>query len=516
MKGLGITGGAGMMYGAMSAIGLAPAATAEPFRAPSLGDLVGRAPGHHSVTVLGAGPAGLCTAYELRKAGYDVTVLEARLRPGGRVWSIRDGTRETDLDGETQRCTFAGGQHLNMGATRIPQGHVTLDYCRELGVEIQAFPNHNANALVNYTSDTPLTKTSITQRAARADTFGYVAELLQKASSSGSLDDVLSADDKVALAEFLKDFGDLGSDGRYVGSSRRGYLSEPGAGTDYGTRLPPPPSLSDVVRSGIGRNFGFDLEHDQAMMMYTAVGGMDRIYYAFGRTLGSRVNFGTVVTAMRNVPDGVTVDYTSGGVARSITSDFVVCTLPPHLVERLRTNLPPAVLAALRAPRPVASGKLGIEYSTRWWEAEQRIYGGISNTDKDIREIMFPYDNFHGARGVVVGYYNTGRRQEIFEPLRHRDRLAKALAEGSEIHGDSYTKNIASSFSGSWRRIQYSESAWASWSSRSPEYKLLLQPVDRIYFAGDHLSNAMSWQHGALTSARAAVSAVHARAAGLH
>jgi monoamine oxidase len=514
MKGLGVTGGAGMMYGAMSAIGLAPAAAQEPFRAPELGDLVGQGPGHHSVTVLGAGPAGLCTAYELGKAGYDVTVLEARFRPGGRVWSIRGGTEETDLDGETQRSTFSEGHFLNMGATRIPQGHVTLDYCRELGVEIQAFPNQNANALVNYTSNTPLTKTSMTYRTAKADTYGYISELLQKAASRGALDDVLSADDKQALAEFLEDFGDLSSDGRYLGSSRRGYTSEPGAGTDNGTRLPPPPSLSDVIRSGIGRHFGFELENEQAMMMYTAVGGMDQIYHAFHSRLGDRVRFGTVVTAMRNVPEGVTVEYTHGGVARSITSDYVVCTLPPHLVARLRTNLPPAVLAALRAPKAVASGKLGIEYSRRWWETEQRIYGGVSNTDKDIREIMFPFDHFNGDRGIVVAYYNTEKRQEIFEPLRHRQRLAKALAEGAEIHGDSYTKNVGPSFSASWRRIRYSEAAWTEWSQQSPEYNLLLQPADKIYFAGDYLSHALSWQHGALTSARAVVAAVHARAAG--
>ena len=44
------------------------------------------------VAILGAGIAGLVSAYELRKAGYDVTVLEARERPGGRVWSVRKGT----------------------------------------------------------------------------------------------------------------------------------------------------------------------------------------------------------------------------------------------------------------------------------------------------------------------------------------------------------------------------------------------------------------------------------------
>jgi len=40
------------------------------------------------VVVVGAGFAGLACAYELVKAGYDVTVLEARPRVGGRVVSF--------------------------------------------------------------------------------------------------------------------------------------------------------------------------------------------------------------------------------------------------------------------------------------------------------------------------------------------------------------------------------------------------------------------------------------------
>src|SRR5450631_837160 len=42
------------------------------------------------VIVVGAGIAGLAAAFELMNAGHDVTVLEARMRPGGRVHTIRD------------------------------------------------------------------------------------------------------------------------------------------------------------------------------------------------------------------------------------------------------------------------------------------------------------------------------------------------------------------------------------------------------------------------------------------
>jgi len=45
------------------------------------------------VLVLGAGLAGLAAAYELKKAGYAVTVLEARTRPGGRVLTYATRSR---------------------------------------------------------------------------------------------------------------------------------------------------------------------------------------------------------------------------------------------------------------------------------------------------------------------------------------------------------------------------------------------------------------------------------------
>jgi monoamine oxidase len=50
----------------------------------------GARPAASRVVVIGAGFAGLAAAYELSRAGADVTVLEARNRDGGRVLSFHD------------------------------------------------------------------------------------------------------------------------------------------------------------------------------------------------------------------------------------------------------------------------------------------------------------------------------------------------------------------------------------------------------------------------------------------
>src|SRR5690242_4487829 len=68
-----------------------------------------------SVLVLGAGLAGMTAAYELRKAGYKVQVLEYNARPGGRNWSMYGGDTYTDIGGVTQNVKFAPGLYFNPG-----------------------------------------------------------------------------------------------------------------------------------------------------------------------------------------------------------------------------------------------------------------------------------------------------------------------------------------------------------------------------------------------------------------
>jgi monoamine oxidase len=75
-----------------------------------------------SAIVAGAGLAGLSAARELEKRGAAVTVVEARDRVGGRVWTLRN--------------QFAGRQHAEAGADLIEgdQQHV-LALARELGLK---------------------------------------------------------------------------------------------------------------------------------------------------------------------------------------------------------------------------------------------------------------------------------------------------------------------------------------------------------------------------------------------
>jgi monoamine oxidase len=99
----------------------------------ALGATILRGPAR-KVLILGAGMAGLVAAYELSKLGHDVTVLEARTRPGGRVHTLRE--------------PFSARLSAEAGAARIPANHdITLKYVKEFALELEPFYPSRLNAV---------------------------------------------------------------------------------------------------------------------------------------------------------------------------------------------------------------------------------------------------------------------------------------------------------------------------------------------------------------------------------
>lgn len=522
LRAVGVSGGAGTMFAAMGALGLAPTAEAAgstAFTPPSAADfsLTGRSAA--KVVILGGGIAGLVSAYELGKAGYQCTILEPRSRTGGRNFTASKGTEQTDLFGNTQVCEFSEGQYMNCGPARLAQWMVTLDYCRELGVPIEVFTNVNADAYIYNESSGMQPGHPMRYRTAKSDVYGYVSELLAKASDQGALDTELTAVDKDRLITFLEGWGQLGAKSSgyaYTGGPNRGYDPYPGAAGSPGTELGPVPGLSDVLASGVGEYFSFEFEFDQAMLMFQPVGGMDQIPRALTRAIGAqKVKLGCQATKIEQRTDGVSVEYTdAAGRAGSIEADYCIAAMPPHLLAKLPHNLGTAVQSALTSITPASASKIGLEYKSRWWETDHRIYGGITETDLDLTHIWHPSYGFHGERGVIIGYYNYDAIADAYGKMTPAERQARATELGARIYGPKYQTELASSFSQSWRYIPHLEGAWHNLPDNSPDaaiLKPLNNPAGRVLYAGDWLSYMDAWQHGAITSARKAVTTLHSR-----
>src|SRR5690349_13043516 len=191
---VGAIGGGAATYLAMEALGLAipTPAGAENFRLPP-------ASGNgRSVVVLGAGIAGLVSAYELKRAGYRVTVLEARDRIGGRVWTVRGGDRIVQTGRPDQVAAFDPGLYFNAGAARIPTTHrVILGYARKFGVPLETFVNSNRSAGWDFAG------TVRQERRMVYDMQGRISELLAKAIDQKALDQQMPKDELQQFREFI-------------------------------------------------------------------------------------------------------------------------------------------------------------------------------------------------------------------------------------------------------------------------------------------------------------------------
>ncbi|WP_050183144.1 flavin monoamine oxidase family protein [Domibacillus robiginosus] len=509
---VGKVGGAVAVFGAMESLGFLASpvmANTSSYRAPAKSDLSSSGKTGKRVIILGAGIAGMTAAYELGKAGYDCHILEARGRTGGRNWTVRNGTQETEIGGIKQTATFDKGLYFNAGPARIPQHHITIDYCKELGVPLEVFCNANEFSYYYQEKVGGLADQKIRKQAIKADTRGFVSELLAKAVNKSALDQELTKEDMEKLMDYLKREGDLSSDYTYKGSSRRGYKELPGAGLQPGT-IDTPYTPSALLQSGMMNNLSSDYSFTQQPMMFQPVGGMDQIPKALERQLPGKITFEAKVLEIRQSSNGTRIVYNVKGKVKELTGDYCICTIPLPVLKSIPADFTPEMKKAIASIQYATTGKIGIQFKSRFWEQEDRILGGITTTNMDISQIWYPSSDFLTQKGIVVGYYNFGQNAVDVGNRSLAQRQSHALAQGGKIH-KQYADEFETSFSLAWHKIKYSQGGWAEYSASDLKnyYPILNQPQGRIYLAGEHLSYMTGWMAGAFESARTAVSQIH-------
>jgi monoamine oxidase len=493
----------------MLALGLVPSSPAFAFK------LSGDAKGKH-VIILGAGLSGMSAAYELGKLGYQCTVLEARNRIGGRCWSVRKGSVQTELVNEQQIAEFDEGQYFNAGPSRIPHHHqLTLHYCRELGVPLEVYNNINESAYFFSEGSGPLSNKKIRIREIHNDIRGYTTELLAKAVSQNSLDMAMSKEDAAKVIEYLRAEGGLDIDKLfYKASARRGYSEAPGAGNKAG-KIEDPHRLADIIRSGLMDPDFYNVAeytYELQMTLLQAVGGMGNIAKAFERKLADKIQLGAEITKIYNQEHSVKITYKKDQQHHELEGDFCICTLPLPVLSNLDHNFSSDVSRAIDFTPYISTGKIGLQFKRRFWEEDENIFGGITHTNNELTQIFYPSYDYLGKKGILIGYYNFNEKAKKVGALTPKEREQLALKKGSMIH-PQYDAEFEKSFSVSWHLTPYSLGGWAVYNTdtRQTLYKALIEPEGQVYFAGEHTTYLNAWMAGAFESARSTVAAIHSR-----
>ena len=502
---VGAAGGSGALYRVASALGLMAAPAASPLA--SVRPLEGA---RRKVLILGAGISGLTAAYELGKAGYDCVVLESSHRAGGRNLTLRHGDLVDEL-GQQQLCRFddAPSLYLNAGPARIPPDHTALvDYCRELGVELELWVNDNRNAY--FQDDDAFGGKPVRQRQYIADTRGFMAELLAKSVLDEKLAQPMDGVDVQNVLEFAKAFGDLDEGFFYKGSDRSGYKR--GGFVVEGEKREPF-DLSEIMKSSFWRGtMHFAESADQASSMMTPKGGMDHVVKGFLRKVGDRVQLDAWVKGIELKDDGVEVSYVQGGETRVERADFCINCIPTHLVVGLEHNFPADYARALTKPQRGTLFKMGLQAKERFWEKD-RIFGGISWTRQPITQIWYPNHSFFSQKGILLGAYTfLPGAGEMFTRMTPEERFAEVVRQGEKVH-PGYADYIENGVSVAWHRMNHIMGCSARWSpeDQHTHFARLQAPAGRHYMVGDQISHHSGWQEGAIRSAHLALADIDRR-----
>jgi monoamine oxidase len=453
-----------------------------------------RAPGPARVVVAGAGLAGLVAAYELVRRGHQVTVLEARDRPGGRVHTLRDG--------------WDDGLHAEAGAVFVPGDHFhTVGYARELGVPLVPVPVRRGGGERYFVRGRAVTvapgRRAEWPLALRPDEAGrapgallarYLDPLLERLGDPRHPawpGEAALALDGMSLAELLRS---QGASGAAVELVRLGYLDEWGDGVERCSALF---LLRDRALRGQGE-------------IHRVEGGTDRLPHAFAARLGARIRYGAAVRAIEHAAGGVRVAYERGGVPQAAAGDYVVCALPFPVLRTVRVSpeLSPGKRRAVDGLRTTSVTRVYLQMRERCWDAA----GAAVPTDLPIMHAVDATAGQPGRRGILEAFI-TGPSARRVAGMDAEARVRFALEQARRVHAGA-ARAFEHGASVCWDADPWAlgDYAWFAPGEMRAFLPHLATPEGRIHFAGDHTSAWPGWMQGALASGIRAADEVHAAA----
>lgn len=494
------------------------------------------------VGIIGGGIAGLASAFELRKLGFDITVFETEeKRIGGRIY--------TYYFDEDKR--FYG----EFGAMRIPVSHETIwHYINLFKLKTRPFIQNNENAFI-YVRD----------KRARNDSQGKsVMENIypefnltprerntpwQKLIENALVSNLYKISPSIrkellqVKQEYSMSIEYLGSFGIRKVLEKMG-LSEGAIELISGVS----PFLGSFYYNSYMENLIEEYTVDYAYR-YEIVGGTDKLPLAFYKSLISekpkdyrniheqdlgRVewNGGKTVTGIYKVdlPKSVVLEYKDERSLETFTQDFdfVICSIPFSSLRNV--NIYPAFsqekMQAIKEVFYTSSQKTIFMCNERFWENE-KIIGGGSSTDLPIQTIWYPshnnlesenktsdenvfsgkFNSLNSKLGVFTASYNlnldairvgnlddNSRYNEIKRQVEAVHGLKKGYLDSVVVDAKTVDWNREKGFYGGFCYFAPEQQKLFSYAMEKAEYD------NKVYFAGEHVSLTHGWMQGSIVT----------------
>ena len=430
-----------------------------------------------SAVVIGAGFAGLAAAYTLKNAGWKVTVLEARDRIGGRVFSHK----------------FAGTDLVcELGAEWVGESHERIKaLCHDFGIPLQ-----------KHQFEDYLLRDG---RVYRPNEWGFSPQAKQ------AFEKLISGYEKLTpLAKTKLDKYDWWT-----------YLEKIGFGPDD-------LRLRDLMDS---TDFGESIRHVSAFaalaeyaessphneMDYKMTGGNSRLAEELGKRIGSEnIRLVTRVQEIKQNAKGVTVNgyFVSPAPADAqalpskfqLSADAVVCTVPINSLLKIKFDPPlsPAQQDAAERLTYARICKNSVLYNERFWKAEN--FSMVS--DVTSHYYFHSTQNQKGKQGILTSYA-IGEKADVLASQSDERRMRIIAGDLMDLNANalSLARGIASY---AWQRDEFTDGAYAlykpgQWFGIRP---ILQRSHGKVLFAGEHLADWQGFMEGAVETGEAAAAAL--------
>jgi len=431
------------------------------------------------VLVLGAGLAGLAAAYELKKAGYAVTVIEARTRPGGRVLTYRD--------------PFADGLYAEMGAEYVDAtDEFDHRFCKELGLKVMTAKLYDAIFVRGQRFKMAAFKRD-KEKLPYAGTEGgrlfgqeaaYLRRVLALIKDPETLPPEVLKLDNLSVVELLAQEGapeDIAALFTYTQACES-------------TARPHEMSALHLVRSH-RRSFSEDTDEGRIL------GGNDQLPKGLARALAGQILYNRPVRKIAHDGEGATVTFEEGGALRTLRAPRLVVAIPFKVLRDIEVT-PSLSAAKTKCIATLAYGhvmKLAMQYQRRFWDEPESL-GQRVFTDTLLRRVYHFSIDQPGPRGILMSF-TSGADAETLGRMSDGERVRTALQEATKIWPEAPRH-----FEGG--AVKYwNEDPWIRGSysfegvGQARDYlQIAAAPEGRLHFAGEHTSVHRASMNGALES----------------